>query len=63
MFSKLLRQAGRLAFDNRAATSIEYALIAVLISIGALAALTAVADSVIGIWTGVEGQVVENMGN
>ena len=61
MFSKLVRQAGRLAFDNRAAASIEYALIAVLIAIGALAALTAMADSVIRIWTDVEGEVVESI--
>ena len=61
MFSKLLRQAGRLAFDNRAATSIEYSLIACLIGIGAVSALTAMADSIIGIWSGVEGQVVESI--
>ena len=47
LFSKLLRQAGRLAFDTRAAASIEYALVAVLIAIGSLAALTSMADSVI----------------
>ncbi len=61
MFSQLLRQAGRLAFDNRAAASIEYALLAILIAIGALAALTAMADSVIRIWTDVEGKVVESI--
>ena len=61
MSSKLLRQARRLAVDTRAAASIEYALVAVLIAIGSLAALTAMADSVIGIWSGVEGQVVESI--
>lgn len=61
MYSKLLRQAGRLAFDNRAAASIEYALIAVLIGIGALAAMTAMADSIIRIWTDVESEVVESI--
>ncbi len=61
MSSKLLRQARRLAVDTRAAASIEYALVAVLISIGALAALTTLADSVTGIWSGVEGQVVESI--
>ncbi len=61
MFSKLLRQAGRLAFDNRAAASIEYALIAVLIAIGALAALTSMADSIIGIWTDVEVEVTDTI--
>lgn len=61
MFSKLLRQAARLAFDNRAAASIEYALIAVLIGIGALAALTAMADSVIRIWTDVEVEVADTI--
>ena len=61
MFSKLLRQAARLAFDNRAAVSIEYALVAILIAIGSLAALTAMADSVIRIWNDVEGEVVESV--
>ena len=61
LFSKLLRQAGRLAFDTRAAASIEYALVAVLIAIGSLAALTAMANSVIRIWSGVEGDVVESV--
>ena len=61
MSSKLLRQARRLAVDTRAAASIEYALIAVLISIGSLAALTTMADSLIGIWSGVEGQLVESI--
>lgn len=61
MFSKWLRQAGRLAFDNRAAASIEYALIAILIGIGALAALTAMADSVIRIWTDVEVEVTDTI--
>ena len=61
MFSKLLRQAGRLAFDNRAATSIEYSLIACLIGIGTLSALTAMADSLIGIWSGVENEIAESI--
>jgi Flp pilus assembly pilin Flp len=61
MLSKLLRQTRRLASDSRAAANIEYALIAVLIGIGSLAALTAMADSVIGIWTEVEGEFVESI--
>ncbi len=61
MFSQWLRQAGRLAFDNRAAASIEYALVAVLIAIGSVAALTAMADSIIRIWTDVESEVVESI--
>ena len=61
MFSKLLRQAGRLALDNRAAASIEYVLITVLIGVGTMAALTALAGGIIGIWSGVEGQIVESI--
>ena len=61
MFSKLLRRAARLAFDNRAAASIEYGLIACLIGLGSLAALTTMADGLIGIMSGVEGQVVESI--
>ncbi len=61
MFIKLLRQARRLAADNRAAASIEYGLIAVLIGIGSLAALTTMADSLIGIWSSVESDVVGSM--
>lgn len=61
LFSKLLRQAGRLAFDTRAAANIEYALVAVLIAVGSVAALAAMADSIIRIWSGVEGDVVESI--
>lgn len=58
---KLLHQAGRLTFDNRAAATIEYALVAVLIGIGSVAALTAMADSIIRIWSDVEDEVTESI--
>ena len=61
MSSKLICLAGRLALDNRAAASIEYVLVTVLVGIGALAAVTSLATGVIGIWSGVEGQVVESI--
>ena len=61
MSGKSLRLAGRLALDIRAAASAEYVLLTVLIGIGALAALTSMASGIIGIWSGVEGQVVESI--
>lgn len=61
MLVKLLSVIRRLASDSRGTAQIEYVMIAVLVAIGALGALTALADSVIGVWSHVEEEVVESV--
>lgn len=61
MLVKLLSVIRRLASDSRGTAQIEYVMIAVLVAIGSLGALTALADSVIGVWSHVEEEVVESV--
>lgn len=57
MIKSVRRVFGSLARDKRAAASIEYALIAVLIAIGIIAALQAVSDSLLDLWGYVDSNV------
>ena len=51
---KLIR---RLRKDEEGATAIEYGLIAALISVAAIVAMTALGDSLSGMFTGVSGEL------
>ncbi len=57
MVRMVRRVFGALARDRRAAASIEYALVAVLISIGIIAAVQAVGDALTDIWGYIDSNV------
>lgn len=57
MVRMMRRVFGSLARDRRAAASIEYALVAVLISIGIIAALQGLSDSILDLWGYVDSNV------
>lgn len=54
MLFTILRDLGK---DESGATAIEYGLIAALISVAAIAAFTAMGDSLNGLFTGVAGKL------
>lgn len=61
MIAMIRHYLGALLADKRAATAIEYGLIIGLVSIAILVAVTALGDSVLGLFTSVSSDVAAAM--
>lgn len=59
-YGAMKKWLGRIAHDERGATAVEYGLIASLVVLGMLAALTNVANSTTGMWNNVSDNVTDN---
>lgn len=58
--TRIARGFAALAIDQRAATAIEYGLIAALIAVGAVGAITGFGDGLGNMWNYVTNEVLEN---
>lgn len=57
ILGKIWRSAKNLGADSRAATAIEYGLIAALIAVAAIAAMTALGESLSSLFNDVSGEL------